>query len=417
MSLSFGHEFLSIPGPSAMPERVLRAMHRASPNIYEGELVDMMPEIEAGLRRVARTENHVAIYIGNGHGAWEASLTNTLSRGDKVLLLTTGRFGPGWGAMATALGIDVEVLDFGTAAPTDAGKVEARLRADTAHEIKAVLTVHTDTASSVRNDIPALRTAMDAAAHPALLMVDCIASLACEPFEMDAWGVDVLVAGCQKGLMTPAGLCFTFHNDKAAEAHKTADLVTPYWNWTPRSDPEMFYQRFCGTAPTHHLYGLREALTILGEEGIENTWARHATLAKAVWAAVDTWAEGGIISANIADNTARSIAVTTMRTKGEEAVAIRNWTQHFAGVTLGIGLGLNADGQAATAHGADLFRIGHMGHLNPHALLGTLSVTDAALKSLGIAHGPDALSRAAQVIADAGRASVTGSSDAGSCCT
>ncbi|MBB5517196.1 alanine-glyoxylate transaminase/serine-glyoxylate transaminase/serine-pyruvate transaminase [Rubricella aquisinus] len=402
MSLSFGHEFLSIPGPSAMPERVLRAMHRASPNIYEGELVDMMPDLEAGLRRVARTDGHVSIYIGNGHAAWEASLANTLSRGDKVLLLTTGRFGPGWGMMARGMGIDVEILDFGTAAPTDAARVEARLRADTGHDIKAVLTVHTDTASSVRNDIPAIRAAMNAAAHPALLMVDCIASLACEPFETDAWGVDVMVAACQKGLMTPAGLAFTFHNDKAAEARKSADLVTPYWDWNPRSAPDMFYQRFCGTAPTHHLYGLREALAILAEEGIENTWARHATLAKAVWAAVDAWAEGGIVAANVTDRAARSIAVTTLRTKGEEATAIRKWTQGFAGVTLGVGLGLEAGGKMATAHGADLFRIGHMGHLNPHALLGTLSVTDAALKALDIPHGDAALSRAAQVIAEAG---------------
>ncbi|MEL6426439.1 MAG: aminotransferase class V-fold PLP-dependent enzyme, partial [Pseudomonadota bacterium] len=270
MSLRFGPTTLAIPGPSIVPERVLRAMHRASPNIYEGELVDMMDGLTADLKRVARTAHEVAIYIGNGHAAWEAALSNVFSPGDKALVLVTGRFALGWADMAKAMGVDVELMDFGTAAPVDPQQVEDRLRADTAGELKAVLTVHTDTASSVRNDIPAIRAAMDQAGHGGLLMVDCIASLACEPFEMDAWGVDVMVAGCQKGLMTPAGVSFTFHGPKAAEAAKTAECRTSYWNWDPRTDPDLFYQRFAGTAPTHHLYGLREALTmLLEEEGLE----------------------------------------------------------------------------------------------------------------------------------------------------
>ncbi|MGB0497920.1 MAG: pyridoxal-phosphate-dependent aminotransferase family protein [Rubricella sp.] len=400
MSLAFGHPFLAIPGPSAMPDRVLRAMHRPSPNIYEGELVEMLPGIMDDLKAVARTKANAAIYICNGHGAWEAALANVFSRGDRALLVTTGRFGHGWGEMASRMGIAVDTLDFGVRTPADPARIEEALRKDTDGSYKAVLVVHTDTASSVRNDIAAIRMAMDASGHDALLMVDCIANLGTERMEMDLWGVDVLVTGSQKGLMTPAGLGFVFFSDKADRAREGADLATSYWDWRPRANPEIFYQRFCGTAPTHHLYGLREALTMLvHEEGVEAAWARHAILAEAVWEAVDAWAEGGVVTPNVEERAHRSNAVTTLRTKADEAGAIRRWCQDFAGLTLGIGLGLDE----GVVHGQGLFRIGHMGHLNPHALLGTLGVTDASLKALGLPHGAEALSRAASVIAEAGR--------------
>ncbi|MCL4130660.1 UNVERIFIED_CONTAM: hypothetical protein GTU68_020286, partial [Idotea baltica] len=203
-----------------MPERVIRAMNRASPNIYEGELVDMTATILPDLKKVARTNGKVAIYIGNGHAAWEASLNNTLNSGDKILVLGTGRFGPGWGEIGNALGLNVELMDFGMHADADPVKLYERLTNDKNHDIRAVLTVQTDTASSVQNNIPALRKAIDDAKHPALFMVDCIASLGCEPHEMDDWGVDVMVSACQKGLMTPAGLGFVFFNDKAAAARE-----------------------------------------------------------------------------------------------------------------------------------------------------------------------------------------------------
>lgn len=401
MSLSFGHSFLSIPGPSAMPDSVLREMHRPSPNIYEGELVDMMPELMADLKRVARTDAHAAIYISNGHGAWEAALANCFSRGDKVLLIATGRFGPGWGAMAEAMGIEVETLDFGGRSPADADALEARLRADTKHRFKAVLTVHTDTASSVRNDIVALRAAIDAAQHPALFLVDCIANLGCEQMEMDAWGVDVVVTGAQKGLMTPAGIAFVFFSDKARAASDKADLKTNYWDWSARAEPQIFYQRFCGTAPTHHLYGLRRALTLLlEEEGLESAWKRHEILARAVWAAGAVWAEAGSVTFNITDPQHRSNAVTTFRVVDNRGTELRRWCQDFVGLTLGMGLGVDP----GEIHSDGLFRIGHMGHLTPHALLGTLSVVDAGLKALDIPHGNNAITAAIEVIAEAGRA-------------
>ena len=300
MSLSFGRDLLAIPGPSVTPDRVLRAMHRAPPNIYEGELIALTERVIADLKRVARTEHSVAIYIGNGHAGWEAALANVLAPGDFALVIATGRFGLGWAEMARRMGVEVEVMDFGFRAPADPERVEARLRADGGRRIKAVLTVQTDTASSVRNDVPALRAAIDAAGHPALLMVDCIACLGCDVFEMDAWGVDVMVAACQKGLMTPPGVAFTWHGPKAEAAR--VDPRSSYWDWGPRIRPDAYYKLFCGTAPTHHLYGLREALAmILDEEGLERTWARHATFAGAVWAAVEAWGAGGALALNIAD--------------------------------------------------------------------------------------------------------------------
>ena len=200
MSLNFGREQLSIPGPSVMPDRVMAAMHRPSPNIYEGELIDLTHSLFPDLKKVAKTNYHAAIYIANGHGAWEAAISNTCSRGDTILVLVTGRFGAGWAEMAAEMGVQTKILDFGMAADADPSVLAQALKEDTSHKIKAVFTVQTDTASSVKNDIPALRNAIDDAGHPALFFVDCIASLGCDQFEMDAWDVDVMVTGMSKGI-------------------------------------------------------------------------------------------------------------------------------------------------------------------------------------------------------------------------
>ncbi len=395
MSLSRGRDLLAIPGPSMSPDRVLRAMHRPAPNIYEGDLIELTHGVIDDLKRVARTSGEVAIYIGNGHAGWEAVIANILAPGDKALVLATGRFGLGWAEMARKAGVDVEVLDFGFRAAADPDRIADRLRADRGHAIKAVLTVQTDTASSVRNDIPEIRAALDAAGHPALLVVDCIASLACDRFEMDAWGVDVMVSACQKGLMTPPGLAFTWHGPKAEAAR--VEARSAYWDWGPRTRPEIYYQLFCGTPPTHHLYGLREALDMIAEEGLERVWARHGVFAGAVWAAVDAWGgPDGAMEPNIADPALRSHAVTTIRTPGH-ANRLRRWCEDEAGLTLGIGL------SGRTAPDADLFRIAHMGHLNPPMLLGALATAEAGLDALGVAHGPGAAS-AARFVAQATRA-------------
>lgn len=401
MSLSQGRPYLAIPGPSTIPDRVLAAMHRAAPNIYEGDLVALTARIMPDLRRMAMTSAHVAIYIANGHGAWEAANANMFSRGERALVLATGQFGLGWADHARAMGVAVEVMDFGKAAPADPARLEAALRADMAHSdgprLKAVLVTHVDTASSIRNDIPALRAAMDAAGHPALLAVDCIASLGCDVFRMDDWGVDVAVSASQKGLMVPPGLGFVWFSDKALAAGQGSDLATPYWNWQPRAFAERFYQHFAGTAPTHHLFGLGEALTmILEEEGLAHVFARHATLARAVWAAFEAWGQGGDIALNVADPACRAHAVTAARIGGGGAARLRAWCEAEAGVTLGIGLGMALPDQPTYG---DYLRVAHMGHVNAHMTLGVLAVMEAGMRALGIAHGPGGLAAATAVIA------------------
>ena len=317
-----GRPYLAIPGPSVMPERVLRAMHRAAPNIYTGELHDLTRSLIPDLKAIARTEGEVAIYIANGHGLWEAALANVLSRGDRVLVLATGRFAYGWATMAEAMGIALEILDFGEEHDVDLARLEAALAADRDRAIRAVLAVHVDTSTGIRNDIKGMRDVLDRTGHPALLMADCIASLGCDRYEMDAWGADVTIAASQKGLMTPPGVGFVYFNARADARREVADLATSYWDWRPRARPEEYYQFFDGTAPTHHLYGLREALDMIGAEGLEAVWARHAGLAAALWAAVDAWGQGGPMRLNVPDPAIRSHAITSVVMEEGQADAL-----------------------------------------------------------------------------------------------
>ncbi len=398
MSLANGRTYLAIPGPSVIPDRVLRAMHRASPNIYSGELVEMVPTIVRDLKAVARSTGEAAIYIANGHGAWEAALSNVVAPGERVLVLATGRFAVGWGVVAERLGAEIETIDFGRRDPVDPARLAEALSTDRQHRIKAVLAVHVDTATGVRNDVSAMRAAMDAAGHPALLMIDCIASLACDRFEMDAWGADVVVSGSQKGLMTPPGLGFVWYGPRAAEAQERMPRVSSYWDWRARTDPDGFYQYFCGTAPTHHLYGLREALDMIMEEGLEQVWNRHTCLAQAVWAAFDTWSCGGPLELNVLDARQRSAAVTAARIGSPYGTALREWLESRAGVTLGIGLGM-AEPDDPAWHG--FFRIGHMGHVNAHMIMGVLGSMQAGLAAIDVPFGDGALDAAAAVLARA----------------
>lgn len=397
MSLANGTHYLAIPGPSVSPEEVLRAMHRTAPNIYTGALHEMVDTIVPDLKRVARTEHAVAMYIANGHGVWEAALTNVLSRGDKVVCIATGRFGEMWGKMAEALGVEVEFIDFGRRSAVAPERLAEALTEDSAHQIKAVMVVQVDTATSVRNDIPALRKVLDETGHPALLMSDNIACLACDHFEMDAWGVDVMVTGSQKGLMVPPGMGFVYFSPKADAARDSADLVTPYWDWRPRTKAEFFYQYFFGTAPTHHLHGLRAALDMLMEEGMDTVWRRHSVLASAVWAAVDRWGADGPLELNIADRTARSHAVTAVRAGGNNGALLQDWVKSQAGVTLGIGLGMDSPEDPRSE---GFFRIGHMGHVNLQMVMGCLGAIDAGLKALDIPHGDGALEAASRAMAE-----------------
>ncbi|WP_170473546.1 pyridoxal-phosphate-dependent aminotransferase family protein [Ruegeria arenilitoris] len=391
ISLAQGREYLAIPGPSVMPDVVLQAMHRASPNIYEGELIDMMPDLTRDLCGVARTDHQVAIYIANGHGTWEAALSNVIAPGDIVLAPASGLFAHGWAEMAAGIGAQVKLIDFGTSSPWEFDQIAETLREDSAHDIKAVLAVHVDTSSSIRNDIHALRDLLDELDHPALLMADCIASLCCDRFEMDAWGVDVMVTACQKGLMTPAGVGFVFFNDKAQGRRAQMPRVSKYWDWQPRANPDQFYQFFNGTAPTQHLYGLRAALDLIHGEGIEHIWARHRQLAKAVWAACERWSEGGALQINVDEPTHRSHAVTALRLTEGRGTALRNYCKDQLGLTLGIGLGME-DKESC-------FRLGHMGHVNGQMILAMLASIETGMAALDIPRGSGAVEAAALVLA------------------
>ena len=391
-----GLTYLAIPGPSVMPDRVLRAMHRPAPNIYTGELHDMTRSLIPDLKTVAGTRHDVAIYIANGHGVWEAALSNVVGKGDVVLVLATGRFCVGWGEMAAGLGATVETIDFGNNLAVDLAQVEAALRADTEGRIKAVLACHVDTSTGVLNDIKGIRTAMDAAGHDALLMSDCIASMGCDEYRMDDWGVDVTVAASQKGLMTPPGVGFVWFNDKADAVRGGLSKVSNYWDWRTRVIGDEYWKYFDGTAPTHHIYGLREALDMIAEEGLSNVWKRHDGLARAIWAAINVWSSDGPMEINVADPSQRSRAITSLRLDEGQGDALRAWCETNMGVTLGIGLGR----EPASAY----LRLGHMGHVNGHMVLGFLGTIDAGLKALGIPHGKGALDAAAQVLADLTRA-------------
>jgi len=398
VSLANGRHYNAIPGPSVVPDRVLQAMHRPAPDIYSGALHDMVHSLVPDLKNVARTRHDVAMYICNGHGAWEAALANTHSRGDKALVLATGRFALGWAETAGRMGIECDVISFGNCDDIDLARTAQALEADKAHRYHSVLVVQVDTSTSVRNDIAGLRRTLDEVGHPALLMVDCIASLACDRFEMDDWGVDVMVAGPQKGLMTPPGMAFVFFSDKADATREHANCVTNYWDWRPRARPDDFYQYFGGTAPTHHLYGLREALDMIAAEGLAAVWTRHERLARAVWAAFGAWEAGGPMRMNIRDMNKRSVAVTAVGVGAPDGTRLRTWLTDKAGVTLGIGLGM-AENDDPAWHG--YFRFAHMGHVNSHMVLGALASVQAGMQALGIPYGPGALDAAAELCSGA----------------
>ena len=381
MSVRAGREFLAIPGPTNVPDEVLRAMHRPAVDIYAGPLLALTDSLMRDVPRVFNTKGRAYIYIANGHGAWEAALSNVLSRGDKVLVLESGRFAVGWGNAAARMGAEVEILKGSMRRAVRPEEVEARLKADRTSPgggtIKAVLVAQIDTASGVVNDIGAISQAMRAAGHDALLMVDAVASLGCMKFDMDAWGVDVAMSGSQKGMMAPPGLGFVAANDRARAAHQKADLRTPYWDWTDR-DGDVHYQKYAGTPPEHMMFALRQALDLMFEEGLDNVYRRHFLLAEAVRRAVGVWAEGQVIGFNIIEPSERSNTVTPVLTDGHDPEALRAYCNEQCGVVLGHGIGELA-GKA--------FRIAHMGHVNAPMILGTLSVIEMALAALRIPHG------------------------------
>jgi alanine-glyoxylate transaminase / serine-glyoxylate transaminase / serine-pyruvate transaminase len=377
MTVRAGREFLALPGPTNVPDQVLQAMHRPALDIYSREMVELTEGLLSDLSRLFATKGHSYIYIANGHGAWEATLSNVLSRGDKVLVLESGRFAINWGNAAAAMGAEVEGLKGDYRRAVRPAEVEERLRQDKNHSIKAVLVVQVDTASGVFNDIEAIGKAIRASGHPALYMVDTVASLGCMPFEMDEWGIDVAMSGSQKGLMTPPGLGFVAAGERALEVHKKANLRTPYWDWTERDGPE-HYRKYAGTAPVHLLFALRQAINMLFGEGLPHAFERHRLLAEAVRRAVAVWSEGQALGFNIAEASERANTVTTVTMASGDPAAVQRFCKEKCGLVLGTGIG-DLQGRA--------FRIAHMGHINAPMILGTLGVVEMALKALGIPHG------------------------------
>ncbi len=390
MSVANGRAFLATPGPTNIPDRVLQAMMRPAEELSSATIVNLTETVLDDLKQIFRTTGETFIYTANGHGGWEAALTNVISRGDKVLVLASGRFAIGWGEMARFMGAEVEVLAGTWRRAVDPAAVEERLRQDTRHEIKAVLMVQIDTASGVVNDVPAVRKALDAAKHPALFMVDGVASVGCMPFEMDAWGIDVAMSASQKGLMSSPGLAFVAANEKAMQAHQTATMKTLYWDWSSRMNT-LAYMKHCGTAPEHLLFGQRAALDMILGEGLEAVWKRHELLAGATHAAVSKWIEGQALAFNIPEPSQRAPSVTTILTQGVEAATITDHARDICGVTLGLGIG-DLTGKA--------FRIAHMGHVNAPMVLGALGAVEMTLQAKGIPHGSGGVAAAVAFLAE-----------------
>lgn len=389
--LKRGRKFLNTPGPTNVPPRVLNAMHRDTMDLNDPEFLDAAVECFDGLKRLFRTDGEVFSYISNGHGAWEAALVNILAPGDLVLVPETGHFSSSWGNMAEALGITIQSIPGDWRRAHDPEKIGQALADDTGHRIKAVLMVQTDTATGTTTDIKAVREAMNRARHPALLVVDTIASLGTIDFQMDEWGVDVTIAASQKGLMMVPGLGFVAANAKAIATHKATARERRYWDWTPRmSGPG--YRTFCGTAPQIHIFGLREGLAALFEEGLERVFERHEVLAGATWKAVDVWAGGGALEINATVPAERSMGVTTIRTAdGVSGDRIREVCRDEMLAGIGGGLGV---------FGGKAFRIGHMGDMNAPMLYACLGAVEATFTYLDVPHTPGGVTAAVRHVAE-----------------
>ena len=385
-----GRNFLMTPGPSNIPDRVLAAMHRPAVDLMDIDFMALTESCFADLAKLFGTDGRVFLYTSNGHGAWEAALANVLGEGDLVLAPSTGVFSWAWGQLAGDLGARVEEIAGDWRSAFDPARIEERLRADPEHRIKAVLAVQTDTATSVTSDIAAVRRALDACHHPALLMADVVASLGTADFRMDEWGVDVAVAGSQKGLMMPPGLAFTAASRRALARGRTAGIRRGYWDWERRMDSEEFYMKFFGTPPEHLVWGLREALDMLFEEGLEAAFARHRRLAEAVHAAVGVWGRAGALELNVVNPAERANAVTTVRVAmGIDANRLRLLARDELDVSLGTGLG-PLDGRA--------FRIGHMGWVNEPMVLGALGGVEMAMQACGVPYAKGGVTAAVDAL-------------------
>ncbi|CAX26815.1 serine-glyoxylate aminotransferase [Methylorubrum extorquens DM4] len=370
-----GRHFLHIPGPSPVPERVLRAMDRQVIDHRGPDFGVLGREVLEGCRTIFRTKGPVVIYPGSGTGAWEAAIVNTLSSGDRVLMFETGHFATLWRQMAARWGIEVEFVPGDWRHGVDPALVEAKLAEDRSHSFKAVMVVHNETSTGVTSRTPAIRKAIDAAGHPALLLVDTISSLGSVDVRHDDWGVDVTVSGSQKGLMLPPGLGFTAISEKARAAGKSNNLPRSYWDWEEMLKPNA-NGYFPYTPATNLLYGLREAVAILLEEGLDNVFARHQRLAAATRAAVEAW---GLEVLCLNPDEHSPVLTAVMMPDGKGADAFRALVLEKFDMSLGAGLSKLAD---------KIFRIGHLGETNDLTLMGALSGVEMGLAAASVPHRP-----------------------------
>ena len=400
MKYQSGRHFLQSPGPTNVPDRVLRAIDSATVDHRGPEFQQMSKEVLAGLKYVFKTQSPVVIFPASGTGAWEAALVNTLSPGDKVLMYETGHFATLWHNMASKLGLVPEFIKGDWRHGADPGALEARLAEDRKHEIKAVCVVHNETSTGVTTRVGDVRKAIERAKHPALFMVDTISSLASIDYRHDEWGVDVTVAGSQKGLMLPPGLSFNAISDKALAAGKSARLPRSYWNWE-----EMIAANRDGWYPytpaTNLLYGLRVALKmLLEEEGLENVFRRHDRHAEATRRAVKAWGLE-IFCLNPAEYSSSLTAV--LMPEGHSEIAFRQVVLDRFNLSLGSGLTKLRD---------KVFRIGHLGDFNDLMLLGTLAGVEMGLALAGVPHKKGGVAAAMDYLVRGGQAQATGGAKA-----
>ncbi len=387
-----GREFVQLPGPSNVPERVLRAMSRPATDFAGPEFVELARSAIDDLRTVFGTTGEVFAFVALGHGVWEAALANLVAPGETVLVADSGRFARGWRMVAEAIGAEVVTVGGDLRRAVDPAAVAAALEADRERRIRAVMVVQIETSTGIVNDIPAIRRVIDATGHPALLLVDAVASLAVCELRMDRWGVDLAVAASQKGLMMPPGLGFLAVGPRAAERAEKGGAPRRYWDWRIRRGPES-YQWFNGTPPVQMMYGLREALDMLFEEGLDQVLARHRRLADAVRAAVARWSEAGTVAFHAREPAERCDAVTALRLPEEAgADAIRAFCRDRLSVAFGGGL---------PPFEGRMIRIGHLGDLNEPMILGALAALELAFRRFGIDHAPGGVEAAIRSLAGA----------------
>lgn len=372
-----GRHFFANPGPTNIPDSVLRAMDRPSIDFNDPEFVEVYDAAFSGVKRVLQTTHHLFMYNASGHGAWEASLTNLLSPGDRIIVLESGYFSEEWGNMARNHGLDVQVLQADWRRGVDIAALRAALAADRDHAVKAVCVVHNETATGLMLPIDEIRAAIDGTAHPALFLVDTISSLGSLDFRMDEWKVDCVVGGGQKGLMLPTGMSFTGVSDKGMAAHADAKLKRFYFDWTLMEKRPQ--KSFIGTLPVNMFYGLRESIRLIEEEGLPNVIARHTRLAEATRRCVQVWAGNNGPQLYCVNPARYSNSVTAvLMPDGYDAEVVRRAARQRFNVSLGGGLG---------RLGGKIFRIGHLGDLNEPMLLGALTSVEMALRIEHIPHG------------------------------